>query len=157
MDKKDLKCLSSEFLKEIEDILSTEAFLEIRKYHHHNHTDRLKHSIHVSYFAWKLAEKFRCDRTLAARTGLLHDFCPYDFAERTPTGEHQAFYHPKAAVENSRKYFSITKKEESVIATHMFPVGPIPRYKEAWIVIAADKICTIAEYCNVSLVPEPVL
>lgn len=142
------------FIKEVNGILSVSEFLELGKYRHHHHTDRLTHSISVSYLAWKLACRFGCDEKAAARAGMLHDFCPYDFGKRTPTGEHQAFYHPKAAVENSRRVFGISKKEEEIIMTHMFPLSPIPGCREGWIVVLADKICTIAEYCGVSITPS---
>ena len=98
-----------------------------------------------------LARKFGCDEKAAARAGLLHDFCPYDFREETPTGEHQAFYHPKAAAENSTRIFHISEREEAAIRSHMFPLGPLPKNKEAWIITLADKICATMEFCHVAI------
>lgn len=145
--------MPEEFLTEVDDILKLPEFRAIENYRHHNHTNRLEHSIGVSYMAWRLSGRLGGNRRITARAGLLHDFCPYDFADRTVTREHQAFYHPKAAVKNSREYFSVSNKELSIIRTHMFPVGPFPRYRESWIVILADKLCTIAEYCNIPMAP----
>ena len=53
-------------------------------------------------------------------------FAPDDFRQKTPTGEHQAFYHPKAAADNSARIFDISEKEWNAILTHMFPLGPVP-------------------------------
>ena len=85
--------------------------------------------------------------------GLLHDFCPYDFSEETPTGERQVFYHPKAAAENSSRHFEISRKEREAILTHMFPLGPVPTNREGWIISFADKICAVMEVCNVAIAP----
>ena len=97
------------FRKEVAPILSNEEFINLGRYDHHK-SNRLIHSINVSYLSWRIAKKLRCDETVAARAGLLHDFCPYDFSEKTPTGEHQAFYHPKAAIKNSTRNFPINDK-----------------------------------------------
>ena len=40
---------------------------------HHIHSNRLEHSIHVSYTSYKLAKKFGWDAKSTARGGLLHD------------------------------------------------------------------------------------
>ena len=109
------------------------------------------HSINVSYISWKIAKKFGCDEKAAARAGLLHDFCPYDFRKKTPTGELQAFYHPKAAAENSVRTFDIGEKEWNAVLSHMFPLGPIPKNKEAWIITMADKICASLELCHIAV------
>ena len=137
------------YLAEVRHILSNSEFLLLDKYFHHHNTSRLTHSIHVSYLSWLLAKKLGCDEKAAARAGLLHDFCPYNFREKTPKGEHPAFHHPKAAVENSSRVFQINDRERDAIRTHMFPLGPVPRNKEAWIITLADKICAAMEYCHV--------
>lgn len=101
------KSVLADYLAEVQHILSNKEFLSLDDYLHHRKTSRLMHSVNVSYLSWMLARKLGCDEKAAARAGLLHDFCPYDFSKRTPTGEHQAFYHPKAAVENSSRVFGI--------------------------------------------------
>ena len=68
--------VSQAYLSEVEDILKNKEFLSLSLYEHHQWTNRLMHSINVSYISWKLAKKLGCDATVAARAGLLHDFCP---------------------------------------------------------------------------------
>mgnify|MGYP002801609894 FL=1 len=143
--------VSQAYLSEVGDILRNKEFLSLSLYEHHQWTTRFMHSINVSYISWKLARKFGCDEKVAARAGLLHDFCPYDFRKKTPTGEHQAFYHPKAAAENSERVFEINEKERDAILSHMFPLGPIPKNKEAWIITMADKICATLEGCHIAI------
>ena len=94
--------VSQEYHELVKNILCNREFLKLSLYTHHQWTTRLMHSINVSYLSWFIARKLGCDEKAAARAGLLHDFCPYDFKAETPTGEHQAFYHPKAAAENIR-------------------------------------------------------
>ena len=143
--------VSSEYLDEVWEILREKEFLSLCQYCHHQRSNRLLHSLNVSYISWKIAKRFGCDERAAARAGLLHDFCPYDFSEETPTGERQVFYHPKAAAENSSRHFEISRKEREAILTHMFPLGPVPTNREGWIISFADKICAVMEVCNVAI------
>lgn len=143
--------IAKEYLSEVQHIFADQEFLSLSQYVHHQWTNRLMHSINVSYLSWLIAKKLRCDEKAAARAGLLHDFCPYDFGKRTPTGEHQAFFHPKAAASNSLQKFELSQREVNAILTHMFPLGPVPRNKEAWIITLADKICATMELCHVAI------
>lgn len=140
-----------EYLEEVQHIFDDREFLSLGKFVHHQWTNRLMHSINVSYLSWFIAKKLGCDEKAAARAGLLHDFCPYDFAEKTPTGEHQLIFHPKAAAENSVQKFELSQREVDAILTHMFPLGPVPKNKEAWIITLADKICAIMEVCHIGI------
>ena len=99
--------IPQEYRDLVSDILQNEDFLKLRLYRQHNWSNRLMHSINVSYMSWYLAKKWHCNEKVAARAGLLHDFCLFDFHEKPPTGEHQAFFHPKAAAENSIEYFHV--------------------------------------------------
>lgn len=139
------------FLEDVRHILENREFIGLHQYVHHHWTNRLMHSVNVSYISWLIAKKLGCDEKAAARAGLLHDFCPYDFKEKTPTGEHQAFYHPKAAAQNSREVFAVSDREMDAILTHMFPLGPVPKNREAWIITVADKICAVMEGCHIAI------
>ena len=123
--------VSQEYHALVKNILCNREFLKLSLYTHHQWTTRLMHSINVSYLSWFIARKLGCDEKAAARAGLLHDFCLYDFKAETPTGEHQAFYHPKAAADNSAAHFDVTDRELDAILSHMFPLGPLPRNREA--------------------------
>lgn len=148
------KEISKDYISHVSFILEDEEFLSLAQYVQHQRTTRLMHSINVSYLSWFLAKKLHCDEKAAARAGLLHDFCPYDFKEETPTGESQVFFHPKAAAENSIQKFDITQREVDAILTHMFPLGNVPSNKEAWILTVTDKVCAVMEFFNVAIALE---
>lgn len=115
------------YIKEVKDILENREFMQLGAFSHHQSTSRLMHSINVSYISWHIARKLGCDARMAARAGLLHDFCLYDFREKPPTGGFQAFYHPRVAARNSQEVFGISEREKSAILSHMFPLGPVQR------------------------------
>ena len=132
-------------------ILQNAKFQQLGRYTHHFWTNRLMHSLNVSYLSWRMADLFGADASVAARAGLLHDFCLYDFHEKTPTGEHQAFYHPKVAAKNSKEVFQISEREWDAILSHMFPLGPLPRNKESGIITVADKVCALVEVGHIAI------
>ena len=43
---------------------------------------------------------------------------------------------------------------KSAILSHMFPLGPVPKNREAWIITMADKICASMEYCHIYIALE---
>ena len=142
------------YIKEVKDILENRELMQLGAFSHHQSTSRLMHSINVSYISWHIARKLGCDARMAARAGLLHDFCLYDFREKPPTGGFQAFYHPRVAARNSQEVFGISEREKSAILSHMFPLGPVPKNREAWIITMADKICASMEYCHIYIALE---
>ena len=146
--------IEQEFLALVRDILEDTEFQKLSLYRQHRKTTRLMHSINVSYISWHIARKLGCDARMAARAGLLHDFCLYDFREKPPTGGFQAFYHPRVAARNSQEVFGISEREKSAILSHMFPLGPVPKNREAWIITMADKICASMEYCHIYIALE---
>ena len=100
-----------------------------------------------AYISWLIARKLGWDAQTAARAGLLHDFCVYDFKDKLPKGEIQAYYHPRVAASTSERHFLISDKERQAILSHMFPLGPLPESREAWLISLADKLCAISEFC----------
>ena len=140
-----------EYLALVQDILEHPLVRSMEAYTQHGETSCLRHSINVSYLSWLMARHLGCDAKAAARAGLLHDFCLYDFHEKSADGEHQAFLHPKVAAENSMEHFDISEKERDAILSHMFPLGPLPKSREAWLITIADKLCAAAELCSIAI------
>ena len=134
------------YFDHVRDIVIHPDFIQLDDYTQHLGTSRLEHSFHVSVIAWKLAQVLGLDERLAARAGLLHDFCLYDFHNDATQKKCQLVVHPFCAVEQSKKCFLLTRKEEKAIISHMFPLGPIPTTGEAWLITLADKICAIGEF-----------
>ena len=61
--------------------------------------------------------------------------------------EMHGFSHPGCACVNAEKVFHITKKEQSIISSHMWPLTfrHVPTCREAIIVCLADKYCAVVE------------
>ena len=143
--------IDPEYLEDVSDILTNREFLALNCFKHHYATTRLMHSMNVSYISRLLAKKLGCDAKAAARAGLLHDFFLYDPKQGRPSRELQAFCHPKVAAANSKATFDITEKEKEAILSHMFPLGPLPKTQEAWIITGADKLCACVEVFHIGI------
>lgn len=143
--------IDAEFLEDVECILKDSEFKKLSGYIQHKNTTRLMHSINVSYISWVIAKKMGCDARMAARAGILHDFCLFDFDRKSTSGEAQVFHHPKAAAKKSQEHFDVSEKEQQAILAHMFPLGPLPSSKEAWIITCADKFCACVERFHIEV------
>ncbi len=141
--------ISAEFLGLVQTILEDEEFCKLTRYRQHYQTTRFMHSLNVSYLSWRTAKKLGLDERVAARAGLLHDFCVYDFKDKLPKGQIQAFYHPKIAAKTSEERFTLYEKERQAILSHMFPLGPVPKSREAWVISCMDKFCACTEFLQV--------
>ncbi len=113
----------------------------------HGRVSTWDHCVRVAGCAVSLGEMLRLrvnDRELV-RAALLHDYFLYDWHE--PNHTKHATMHPVFALENAREDFELTPLEENAIASHMWPLPPsrVPRSREAWLICAADKWCSLGE------------
>ena len=134
------------YLEIVDEILNNENFQKLKEYKHHG-IDRLTHSINVSYHSYRIIKFLRLNYKATARAGLLHDFFfvnnqKIKLSERIKV----LFKHPVYALENSKKYFEISKVEKNIILSHMFPLGlRLPIYIESWIVDLVDDFLSVYE------------
>ena len=134
------------YLNIVNHILENDNFRKIDNIEHHG-TSRLNHSLRVSYYSYKIAKLLKLDYIETATGGLLHDFFISDEDRNIIDRFVSTFTHPKLAVATTMKYFDITKKEENIIHSHMFPIYfSLPKYTEAWIVSIVDKIVGSYEF-----------
>ena len=135
-----------EYLDLVSDILENKEFKKLDKYVHHEGT-RLDHLINVSYHSYKVCKVLHLNYKSAARAGLLHDFFFIDnLTLDIKTRLKVLVKHPKYACSNAKKYFEISKLEEDIILSHMFPIGlKIPFHLESWIVNIVDDVEAIKE------------
>lgn len=143
--------IEAEFISLVQNILNDSEFRKLTLYTQHLKTTRFMHSVNVAYLSWVVARRFGWDARVAARAGLLHDFCLYDFRKKLPKGQYQAFHHPKVAAQTSAERFDLYEKEQQAILSHMFPLGPLPRSREAWVISCIDKLCAITEACRFNI------
>ena len=121
----------------------------------HGSTSVYQHSINVAYLSLWLAGRLplRTDRRALVRGALLHDYFLYDWHKNKirPSRfykfyELHGFTHPGTALKNAKKDFRLTPREQDIIKKHMWPLTVIPPMcREAWIVTAADKYCSLME------------
>ncbi len=133
-----------EYSKLVNDILTNEDFCKL-KYIEHHATNKYAHSIRISYHAYRISKKLGLDYLSVARAGLLHDFAISKSGRNFKERFVETFTHPKTALKESKKRFSLNKKEENIIIAHMFPFyTALPKYLESWIIVLVDK--TIGGY-----------
>ena len=137
------KYTNKEFNDICKDILELDEFDKLKNCDHHGIT-RHNHSMRVSYYTYKITKKLHLNYKSATRAALLHDF--FIDEVRDLNGLQRLQKHPLYALENSKKYFELSKLEEDIIIKHMFPVTfRPPKYLESWIVDLVDDVSAIYE------------
>lgn len=137
------------FLSVVEEVAENSRFPLSKTFCQHGSTSVYAHSLKVAYAGYRAAVCWNLPvrRYELIRGALLHDYFLYDWhdrehAHRRPHG----FFHPDAAWKNAREDFPLTRREENIIRRHMFPLTLVPpSCLEAWLVCAADKICSVQE------------
>lgn len=129
----------------VSDILNNREFKKLEYFKHHG-TNRLEHSMRVSFYSYKLCKFFGFDYVSAARGGLLHDFFVNKYGDSSKKGR-LLVNHPIFALYNSNKHFILNSKEMDIIRCHMFPVNIrfIPKYKESYVITLIDKVACVYE------------
>ena len=138
------------YLSVVRDILFNREFLKLKGYSHHANITRYEHSINVSYLGYKFAKKVGANAVELARAGLFHDMFFYELEDYENKSHNyfksHAYTHGKVALENARKIFALSRREEEMIETHMWPLTIIPpKYIESYIIGIVDKYSTIYE------------
>lgn len=140
--------IDQEYLDCVADIITNETFLKMQNYVHHGDTTCLKHCVHVSYCSFLFAKRHGMDCRSIARASLVHDLFLYDWHTHAKlTNDHfHGFTHPKTALRNAVRTFSLNQREQNIILRHMWPLTPIPpKYREGFVVMMMDKYCGIME------------
>ena len=115
--------LDQEYLAIVDDLLQHEEVQQLAQYTQHHFSNRLRHSISVSYQSYVIAKKIGADATATARAGLLHDLFYYDWrVTKFEAGSH-AYVHPRIALQNAKKLTAISdKKRISLLNTCLVPL-----------------------------------
>lgn len=139
----------TEFYTIVQDLISNETVQKMKFYKQHYDTSTYEHCFYVAYISYKICKKLGLDYKSAARGAFLHDLFLYDWRKSKKLlnlERSHAFIHPKIALENASKLFSLTKIEKDIIIKHMWPVTmALPRYPESFIITFVDKYSAIYE------------
>ncbi len=134
----------------VKDILENEKFKKLDNFYHHN-SSIYEHARVVSWISYSICKYLNLDYRSAARGALLHDFFLYDWRNHDkPDLAKEKFHgieHPKIALGNSLKHFTLNKVEKDIIIKHMWPLTLIPPlYRESFIVTFVDKYTASMEF-----------
>lgn len=133
------------------EILDSENMKREKRFLQHGNISTYDHSIGVAAMSLALVNILRTkvDKVSLVRGALLHDFFLYDWHDKTAMPKAHAYLHPLIAFDNAKKEFKLNAIEKNIIQSHMFPISIVmPKYKESWIVVIADKVCTISEVAS---------
>lgn len=136
-----------EYVALIQDLMDTEEVQSLETFVHHKVTNRLAHSISVSYRSYRWAKRLGLDTRAIARAGLLHDLFFYEGMDKHLIGgKGHNWEHPRIALDNALKLTDLSELEQDIIVKHMFgaTLAP-PRYLESFIVCLMDKQSAIHE------------
>ena len=132
------------------DILKSANMQKEKKFLQHGKVSVYTHSVRVAVLSLFLAELLRVkvNEEAMMRGALLHDYFLYDWHDKNRENYQKlhGFYHPGIALKNARKEYHLTRREEDIIKKHMWPLTVVPPLcREAWVVTAADKYCSLLE------------
>lgn len=134
------------FMDCIRDLITHEQVQSMKSFIHHSTISCFEHCLHVAHASYKISRRLHIDYRSAARGALLHDFFLYDWhVTKLEKGLH-GFRHAHFALQNANLFFHLNDLEKEIIRKHMWPLNIVPpMHIEAFVVVFADKYCTIAE------------
>ena len=132
------------------DILQSPNFRKTREHIQHGDVTVNAHVMNVARYSVELSDRLHipCNRKELIRGALLHDYFLYDWHKPHKTNPFKlhGFFHPGISLKNASAEYELTKREKDIIKKHMWPLTVVPPlYREAWIVTAADKYCSLME------------
>lgn len=134
-----------------EDILKSDNFNKTRAHIQHGTMTVHNHCMDVARYSLLLNKKLGigCNKHDLIRGALLHDYFLYDWHDKAYLAHRQrlhGFHHPMTALKNAEKEYSLNDTQREIIKKHMWPLSVIPPMcREAWVVTAADKYCSLLE------------
>ena len=126
-----------DFKNIIKNIISNNKFKDMDNELHHG-LSRYGHSLRVAKVTYMCAKALNLDYKSATKAALLHDFYTNDDFQELKLNKMKN--HAAIALKNAREIYDLSKKEENIIASHMYPISYVaPKYLESWLVTAVDK------------------
>ncbi len=137
------------------DILESENFRKTRAHLQHGNMTVHRHCVDVARYSLLINKKLglNCNIKDLVRGSLLHDYFLYDWHDKEFLANRQrlhGFHHPMTALKNADKEYDLTDIQRDIIKKHMWPLSIVPPIcREAWVVTAADKYCSLMETIGV--------
>ena len=134
--------------KYAQDILESKGMEIERICVQHGTFSVFDHSLFVTSMCIRISKKFKIkvDERALIRGAMLHDYFLYDWHEPLKKNRLHGFKHPKIALENAMREYTLGRIEQNMILRHMFPLKlKPPKYREAVILCISDKLCATYE------------
>lgn len=136
------------------DIIKSQNFNATKAHIQHGNMTVNNHCMNVAKYSIAISEKLGipCQKEELIRGALLHDYFLYDWhvGDYAKPYKLHGLYHPGRALRNALKEYQLTPREQDIIKKHMWPLTVVPPMcREAWIVTAADKWCSLMETFHV--------
>lgn len=147
--------LHKEILEEAHDIVKSSNFASADECIQHGNMTVKKHCLNVARYSLLFSKKIplEINKRDLIRGALLHDYFLYDWHKKDKKNAHKnlhGFYHPGIALNNANREYKLTPRQKDIIKKHMWPLTIVPPMcKEAWIVTAADKYCSLLETLHI--------
>ena len=137
--------------KHASDILNSDNFNSTKRHLQHGSMTVHKHCMDVARYSLLLNNKLglKCNKHDLIRGALLHDYFLYDWHDKEYLSQRKrlhGFWHPGIALRNAEKEYKLNDTQREIIKKHMWPLSVVPpTCREAWVVTAADKYCSLME------------
>lgn len=139
-----------EYLENIyQKFLNDEKVLRMKEIPMHRGSNCYIHSFKVARLAIKRALRHKkADLEIILIASIFHDYYLYDWRKEKRYKKGHGKQHPYIAAYNAERDFGISKEEQDVIESHMWPtnIKRFPKTKEARIVSFADKTIATKEF-----------
>lgn len=145
------KQLNALLKKHGSDILNSENFKKTQGHIQHGTVTVHNHVMDVARYSLILNKKLGlgCNKHDLIRGALLHDYFLYDWHDKEYLSQRKrlhGFWHPGIALRNAEKEYQLNDRQRDIIKKHMWPLSVVPPMcREAWVVTAADKYCSLLE------------
>ncbi len=138
-----------EIRKYLQGLLDTKEAALMKCCIQHGRISTYSHVINVVRFSFYLNRRLHLnapDKELV-RGAFLHDFYLYDWHKNGYIGRLHGLHHPAIALKNASMRYTLTPCERNIIESHMWPLTLLhfPKYRAAFLVCLADKICSVYE------------
>ncbi|UQS82869.1 HD domain-containing protein [Bombilactobacillus folatiphilus] len=141
------------YVEQVADLLAKTEVQKLQQIKHHIHSNRLEHSLSVSYHSYLIGQKHHLNTRALARGGLLHDLFYYDWDPKQLSFRQHADLHSQVALNNAQKLTNLTPMEADIIVKHMFGATMIPpKYRESLVVNLVDDQLAVQEACEPKLI-----
>ena len=145
-----------EALAEWAEIRKSRRFQKAERIKHHKETNVATHSEETAMYGrricgWLKKHNVDVNEEDVVQACLLHDIGMTDEDVSGSSSWKKAYKHPERGEEIARKEYHANEVQCDAIKRHMWPICIIPpKSLEGWVVIAADKACSIHEVAGMT-------